>query len=301
MGLWAGLNDLVRKGVDEAKKLGATIKSGVTNMWNKFSGRDDFEEANNLYEEIAERYNTKREEFESDTDRLVESIERHVGAINQYKKKITNVLFPEFAEKITKIKDVKLPSGFSVEEYIDNPLNLDGIRDRSEMFSIDFNKHKLKTTIQAVFTLGFYTRKKAKETLLRVHEEEKKLEDEMSRMDAAVTQLEMIETSLDNVEHYFASLIEIYEQMLVRLDNSVSYLCVKCLTFAHKIVKIGMSMNSLPMAQRKEIEAIVSASKILKVMTEIQLLSIEDDSNVRMYCSNIEKQYTELNRVYKAA
>lgn len=48
-------------------------------------------------------------------------------------------------------------------------------------------------------------------------------------MDAEVIKLIAIEVSLKNVEFYFESLINVYEQLLVRLDNSVHSLYLRCM------------------------------------------------------------------------
>ena len=56
MGLWGAIKSVgskiisgVKKAgsavVSGAKKVGSAIKQGATNMWNKFSGKDTFKEA----------------------------------------------------------------------------------------------------------------------------------------------------------------------------------------------------------------------------------------------------------------
>ena len=214
---------------------------------------------------------------------------------------IKRELFPAMANKISKIKDIRISDEYSVEEYIESVLNVDSIRSREQLFTIDFNAHKVKTTFQAIFTLGFYTRKKAKETLYNVKEEEAKINSEISRMDSELNKINIIEKSIKQVADMFTSVIEMYNNLLIRLDSSINYLLVRSLAFAHQIVGKQMSVKVLPKMQQKEVEAIITASKILKTMTETQLLSVEKQKDVEEYDGKISGNKKEIESIYKAA
>ena len=62
-----------------------------------------------------------------------------------------------------------------------------------------------------------------------------------------------------------------------------------------------MSIKLLPSIQQKEIEAIITASKILKKMAETQILTIEDQSKVTQYKKIMEESKNEIVDIYKAA
>ena len=53
--------------------------------------------------------------------------------------------------------------------------------------------------------------------------------------------------------------------------------------------------------QQKEVEAIITASKILKAMTDAQIVDVEDSNEVRVYGDNMKKQFTAMNEVAQAA
>lgn len=312
MGIWGAIKSVgravggaIKKGVevvvDTAKKVGSAVKNGATNLWNKASGKEKFEEAERLYAEISARYNSRRNQFEEDVENYTNKIENHVNQINRSKEKIKSELFLEMAKKMEKIKDIEVSKDFSVESYIAEAVSFDSIRSKSELYKIDFNKHKFKTTVQAIVTLGFYTRKKAKETLYAVEEEEGKINTEIAKMDAEIVKLKTIESSLDNVELYFSSLIELYQNLLIRLDSSVNYLFVRSMAFAHKLVNTEMSIRRLPKMQQKEVEAIITASKILKAMTDAQITAIDDKDCVSSYSREMKNQHVEMERVYQAA
>ena len=312
MGFWASLGDKIKGAVEKVgdglkavgravKSIPSAIKKGATNLWNKFSGKGMYKEADELYEKIKERYNKRKQEFDESLKYYTDSIENHVKQINKAKETIKTDLFVRMATNMEKIHDISISKDFSIEEYKAEILSFDSIRSKETLYKIDFNKHKFKTTIQAIFTLGFYTRKKAKETLLAVKEEEKKIEVEISKMDAEINKLKVIDKSLENVEMYFMSLIALYEKLLVRLDNNVNYLYIRCISFAHKLVHEKMSIRVLPEMQKKEVEAIVTASIILKTMTDKHILSIENSDEVKKYSKEMKEQYNAINKVAEAA
>lgn len=304
-GLWSAAKTAV-KTVGSAiatgvKKTAGWVKEKTTNMWNKFTGKSTFEEAEELYDEISERYNRKRQSFDKDIDRVIASIESRVNNINTAKAKIKNELFVEMAGSLEKIKDIKFSRDFSIEAYKQEVYSFDSISAKNSLYKIDFNKHKFKTSVQAIFTLGFYTRKKARETLYAVQEEECKINAEIAKMDAELIKVCAIDKALKNVEEYFDDLIKIYEQLLVRLDNSVHYLYFRCMHFAHKLVNREMSIKVLPRIQQKELEAIITTSKILKVMTENQILSLEEQGDIQKYQKYMKNSYNQIIEVYKAS
>ncbi len=309
MGIFGGFIRKVGSAIASGvKKVGSAIASGAKAAANgvkkvaaRISGKDKFEEAERLYDEISKRYNEKRENFQKEIERITSLIEEHVKSINDSKRMIKRELFPAMANKISKIKDIRISDEYSVEEYIESVLNVDTIRSREQLFTIDFNAHKVKTTFQAIFTLGFYTRKKAKETLYNVKEEEAKINSEISRMDSEINKIYIIEKSIKQVADMFTSVIEMYNNLLIRLDSSINYLLVRSLAFAHQIVGKQMSVKVLPKMQQKEVEAIVTASKILKTMTETQLLSVEKQKDVEEYDGKISGNKKEIESIYKAA
>lgn len=300
-GLFSKIKSCASDAVDKVKRGVSHIKEKVTNVWNGFTGKKYFDEAEDLYKKITKRYNSRRKQFEDELEHYTDLIENHVNNINKSKEKIKRELFPEMAHKLEKIKDISVSGDFTLEKYKVAVLSTEGVRSKSALYKIDFNKHKFKTTIQAIFTLGIYTRKKAKETLYAVQEEEGKINTEIAKMDAEMKKLQVIQKSLDNVEKYFTSLIELYGNLLVRLDNSVNFLYVRCMSFVHRLVHKEMSIRRLPVMQRKEVEAIITASKILKAMTDAQITSLEDKEKVNKYSKDMKGQYTELNKVYEAA
>lgn len=102
--------------------------------------------------------------------------------------------------------------------------------------------------------MGFYTRKKAKETLYNVKEEEAKINSEISRMDSEINKIYIIEKSIKQVADMFTSVIEMYNNLLIRLDSSINYLLVRSLAFAHQIVGKQMSVKFYQRCSKKKLK-----------------------------------------------
>lgn len=298
MGLCAWVARKFDDAKEWAKEKKDNIKDKVSNVYAGFTGKKKYEEAKELYERITNRYNKKRKEFEDELDRTVSLIEMHVDSINKSKSKIKNNLFPEMAAKMSEITDISINKDFSIEEYKKTVLSFDKIRSKNELFKIDFDKNKFKVNVQAILTFGFYTRKKAKESLYAVQEEEKKVNHEIAKMEAELVKIKAINTSLENVDSYFVTLIDIYEKLLVRLDASVNYLYVRCISFARKLVGKEMSIRRLPKIQQQEVQAIITASKILKGMTDESIIAIENQKEVENYENNMYVQHNKIQNTY---
>ena len=61
---------------------------------------------------------------------------------------------------------------------------LESLKGRQDLFKIDFRNNPISSNLKAIFTLGFWSRKKAKESLLAVQEENHRLEAELKELDA---------------------------------------------------------------------------------------------------------------------
>ncbi|MTI71446.1 MAG: DNA repair protein [Firmicutes bacterium] len=289
------------------KKTCTTIKSGVkkakkkiSNVWGNFSGKAQFEEAKRIQGKFTKRFSKAKEDFNTQTELLFNKIEKSIENINNNKSTIHKKLLPEMVEKLSKIKDIKIPKEFEIEEYQRNTIKLDRIKSRDELFKIDFDKHKFKTFVQATFTFGFYTRKKSKETLFAVKEEAKKIDNEIAKMKAEIKKLEGIVQALENTEHYFESVLNIYTRLLTRVDNSINTLYFKSIRFTHSLISSNFSLRMLPKVSQKEIENLITASKVLKNMAETKVSSMDKDT-INEYQKEAKKSKDEIGKKLKVA
>lgn len=246
----------------------AAVGHAVSNGYKSFTGQATFEEADRMYADIKRRFEEHKRYFEKEVDSLSTEIEKQVSSINKSKTIIKTELFPAFSEKMSRLKDIPVSDNYLKEYFSGSTLKVDKIKAKADLYLIDFKKNPIKSNALAIVTLGFYTRKKAKETLERVKEEKKRLEEEMERMDSELIKLRRIKDALELIAEYYLSLIEIYRKLLNRLDNSVNFLMIRCISTVHKLVREQMSIKLLPKSQQAEIMAMVSISKVLKTMVE---------------------------------
>lgn len=244
------------------------VVSAISGGYKSFSGQATFEEADKMYEDVMSRFEAHKEYFEKEVDTLSSEIEKEVKSINHSKETIKKELFPAFAEKMKCLKDISVSDEYLKEYFSGTNLKVDSMKAKADLFLIDFKKNPFKSNSLAIVTMGFYTRKKAKETLERVKEEKARLEEEMARMDSELVKLRRIKDALELIAEYYLSLIELYRALLNRLDNSINFLMIRCISTARKLVREQMSIKLLPKSQQAEIMAMVSISKVLKAMVD---------------------------------
>lgn len=281
------------------------VAAAISRGYKSFSGQATFEEADRMYEDIKKRFEEHKAFFEKEVENISSQIEEHVQSINKSKETIKTELFPAFAEKMHILKDIPVSESYLKEYFNGSNLKVDSIKAKANLYLIDFKKNPFKSNALAIISLGFYTRKKAKETLEKVREEKIRLEEEMVRMDSELIKLKNINDALEIIASYYTSMIDLYNALLSRLDNSVNFLIIKCLSYAHRIVHEQMSIKLLPKTQQAEIMAMVSISKIMKTMVD-KNITLEGKTDVIQKSINSAKndlriQKEEINKLNEAA
>jgi hypothetical protein len=281
------------------------VAAAISRGYKSFSGQATFEEADRMYEEIRKRFDDHKAYFEKEVDSISSQIDKHVQSINKSKETIKTNLFPAFAEKMRVLKDVRVEQVFLKELFEGSTLKVDCMKSKADLYLIDFKKNPIKSNALAIISLGFYTRKKAKETKERVLEEKKRLEEEMVRMDSELTKLRAIRDALEIIANYYISMIELYVALLTRLENSINFLMIRCISFAHKLVHEQMSIKLLPKSQQAEIMAMVSISKIMKAMVDKKITLDGKTETIRtniiLVKEELNLQKEEINKCNEAA
>ena len=293
---WIGCktNAVTSQASDEVEKTDET-----NNSWfERFTGQATFEEADKLYEDIKMRFEQHKAYFEKEVDNLTSQIEDLVESINESKKTIKKVLFPAFADKMHRLKDIPVSDDYIEEHYAVAALKIDSIKEKADLYQIDFNKDSFKANAYAIVTLGFYTRKKAENTLEEVKEEKDRLEKEIDKMDKKLGTLRQIKDTLALIADMYLSLISIYRVLLNRLDNSVNFLMIRCIGFVYRLVQEKMSIKLLPASQQKEIMAMCTISSILKEMVSRK---ITIDGQTKKICEEVRATKEKIETIMNAA
>ena len=271
-------------------------------LWKKFTGEATFEEAERRYAALKKRVASKYQEYKKNYEHYSSEIETYVNSINDSKVKIKTELFPKMAQMMRRIKEYHVNQTFDLTKFEEPELSPIEIRSQQELYKIDFNKHRFRSNFLAVVTLGVLTRKKARETLEAVKEEEIRVEYDIAQYSAQIIKLKTIVSLLRQIDKYFLDLTEIYEVLLERLDSSVKLLYINIVSITKKIVGDAMSIEALPKVCQKEIMAIVTCSLILKHLVETKV-TVSDNSEAQIvsYEKELNIQKYEIQKIYNAA
>lgn len=259
--------------------------------WKGFTGKDKYEEAKEIANNDIPAFEKKIHEHESYINMISDCLSQNINRINTSKQRIKGVLFVHLAEQLKWIKDVEIDDSFIREIYSGvDIIKAPRFRQKSELFLIDFDEHSFKNNFLAIVTGGFWTRKKAEQTKINVEEERTRLEEESVKLKTELNRLKKLNEVVKHIALQLEELTDIYESMLVLLDNSIRFLMVKSIGFNHKMVRV--SIKNLPAQQQKEIVVLVTMSYILN---DIVNTSFTVDSNV----ATIEENEKNLNSLYK--
>jgi len=299
---WVG--DKVKKTVNYVKEKAVQAKNWIKDKYNKFTGKDMADKAKRIYEESRKKYDNASSNYKKEVDNYSNEIKKHVESINANKVLIKRTLFVELVKLLECIKEVEISQAFAKEAMNYTAYEPSGLRSQSQIMKIDFDNEPIKNNLKALFTLGFWTRKQARESLDEAEVEAKKVDDEIARMDAELVKIRSMANALSNISIYFDKLVEMYNILLQRVHASIDYLYVRNMTFAGMPIKDKMSIRSLPLAQIKELEAIVTASQIMKVMVETNIMEVKDTS-VQTRLLDLDKKLmrdkVKFEEAYKAA
>lgn len=287
---------------DDVSDIASDVSDHIGNMgsktWNSVTGRDDFEEAEELYEKMEKKYNNAKLEYENNISRIANEIESKVSNINYHKTNIFNSLFPKFVLLGNKIHNISI-HGNNFLEYFDSSIikinKLSGLTEKKKLYKIDFNSLKMKEVTYGIFTLGAYTRKKAKETLNNVKDQETPLNEIIEKMEDQVTKAEVVLESIDNVDEYFVVLIQNYSKLLERFEYGINSQIQKNILKGNKLEDGKLNFKLMPIVHIEEFQALFNLSIVLKQMaslgylTELGEIKKDDDEmfkNVKTLVNN---------------
>ena len=198
------------------KKVGAVIYSG----WKKFTGQDVAEEAERRLAALEEKTRQRQSEFEARMAELSGKINHAIDEINECRAELNGAVFPRFRMLMDNFR--RVPVGCVLnEKHVRVKVTCDTVRGREELMKIDFVNHPILNNLAAVFTLGFFTRKRAKESLCQVKEEESRMAAEFRKLDNEVVRVSEVLKSIEQVSKYFKSHVSLCNRVLDEVDYSV--------------------------------------------------------------------------------
>jgi uncharacterized protein YjbJ (UPF0337 family) len=245
------------------------VKDVASKVWGAVTGRTTFEEAEELHAEITEKYDKAKFEYEREVKDISNDIETKVSTINAFKADVYNVQFKRFTTMANRLTNVTV-KGQPFEELFDDGIlevkKKVGLRKKEELFLIDFNNMSFIEAAKSICTFGFFSRKKAKQSLLKVQEEEKRIDEEIVNMISHQKQLKIIAKSIDSVVEYFDVLIKNYSKLLDRFEYGIQTQRFKQQSKIDNLYEQKLDFKLIPIVHIEEFQALFNLSIVLKEM-----------------------------------
>lgn len=259
--------------VDTAKKVKNKVKRSASKVMSSISGKKHFDEAEQRYNVLVTRYEDAKSRYRSELEEKTNAIQMDLEKINGWKSQIFEELFPTFIQIVNRLHHVEI-NGKHFEEFLaDDVLDYKVhkcVQAKQELFEIDFNNMSFKQAALSIITLGFYSRKKAKQSLQQVIDEEKRVDEEITKQVAQLEKIEQVVSSISNVVEYFESLINGYEKLLKRFEfgvNSQRFLQARNSNFEK------LDFRMMPIKHIEDFQALFNLSVVMKTMSTMGYLS----------------------------
>lgn len=291
MGFWSTVKSVCRSVCDTVSHVYDTVKEKCSKVWNAFTGKHYIDEAESIYDEINERYKKSKIEYEDVVKEIGESIESKIRHLNTFKTDIYQNHFKRFISVASRLHNVTV-KGVPFEELFDDSIleikKETGVRKKEDLFLIDFDKMGFFDTAGMILSLGFFSRKKAKESLEQVRQERTRVDAEIVEMAAQQTKLKVVAESIDNVVEYFEQLIANYEALLGRFEFGIQTQRFKQMSQADNIFSLKLNFKHMPIVHIEEFQALFNLSIVLKQMANLGYLNatgeiVEDDKKAADY------------------
>lgn len=253
------------------------VKKACSKVMSAISGKKYFDEAEQRYEALILKYDKAQRKYTSDVESMVSEIQSSLDQINFWKQSIFEEKLPRFISTANLLHNV-LVNGERFEEFLSKDIfdinHSSGVRCKDLVFEINFNSMSFTQAALSILTLGFYSRKKAKQSLQQVIDEEYRVDEEIRKFSAQITKIEQVKSSINNVVDYFESLIKGYEKLLKRFEfgvNSQRFVHARSFSFDK------LDFRLMPVKHIEEFHALFNLSVVMKTMSTMGYISESGD------------------------
>lgn len=266
-------SDVAEAVVDTSKKVVSKVKGAGSKVMSSISGKKHFDEAEQRYNALITRYEEAKSRYRGQLEEKTSIIQSDLEKINGWKSQVFIELFPKFIQVANRLHHVEI-NGKHFEEFLAADV-LDykehaGVQAKQKLFEIDFNNMSFKQAALSIMTLGFYSRKKAKQSLQQVIDEEKRVDEEIAKQVAQLEKIDQVVSSIRNVVDYFASLINGYEKLLKRFEfgvNSQRFIQARNTNFEK------LDFRLMPIKHIEDFHSLFNLSVVMKTMSTMGYLS----------------------------
>lgn len=291
--------EVVSSVIERVEEVTHKIGEGASKIWASFTGEKYLQEAKAIYNAAKARYDEALKKFGKDTGRLVGEIGNCLSDINRMKMVIYETLFPQFVELAARLHKYSIESRAILENGFYFQVNMSKIKTRDQVLLLDFDKHRVSNTLKAIFTLGMYTRAKAKDSLEFAKEEAKAVDYEIARMDQEVARLRTVKAAIENVQKYFTDLIGYLKVGFERLEYALFTLKNQLLVQAQTSGQ--GNYRKLPDAHLRTFEFLNDVVAILAKMAQSRYLQDSDEVKLTQEEISMISQDLESGKILKRA
>ncbi|MBU2024929.1 MAG: DNA repair protein [Gammaproteobacteria bacterium] len=253
-----------------------SVKKTCSKVWNAFTGKHYTDEAESILDEAKLFYEQEEVQYKAEVQKMSAMVECKISHINACKEDIYDTHFQRFISVASRLHNVTV-KGIPFEELFDESVlevkNLQGVRTRSDIIKIDFDNMSIWQTAAMILTLGFGTRKKAKESLENAKQERKRVDEEIAKMNSQRSKLKVIVASIDQVVEYFDTLISSYVLLLDRFEYGIQTQRIKQMSKAENVFCLKLDFKKIPIVHIEEFQALFNLSIVLKQMATLGYLS----------------------------
>jgi len=267
--VWNAAKRVVTKTVDK-------VKETCSKVWNAYTGKNYTDEAEALHAEITIRYDKAKDKYDKAINQMAQHLEAKVSHLNRFKTEVYGVHFKRFMSIANRLHNVTVKGQPFAELFDDSILEVKqqtGVVAKDQLILIDFNNMGFIETASMILTLGFFSRKKAKESLAQVKDEEARIYEEIAKMDAQQAKLKVVAESIDLVVQYFDSLIANYEKLLDRFECGIQTQRVLHMSNPNNIFSLKLDFHLMPIVHIEEFQALFNLSIVLKQMANLGYLN----------------------------
>ena len=211
--------NVAKKAVEVTQK----VVHNVATVWKNFTGQTVAEEAERRLTALENETRRRQSEFNLFMEARAKEINASLSSINACRRKLNEELFPQFCTLAGNFRNWSV-ADVGIERCVALKGGCGPVRSREELMKIDFRNHPIAANALAVLTLGFFTRKRAKESLNQVKEEEVRMKAEFEKLEAEKTRISCVLKALRQVERQFNGCLDIYSRVLDEVEYSVDLL-----------------------------------------------------------------------------
>ncbi|OGV64594.1 MAG: hypothetical protein A3K19_29655 [Lentisphaerae bacterium RIFOXYB12_FULL_65_16] len=276
---------VAEKGVDLAKDAAEAMYEGGAKLYGRVTGKDKYDQAKALYEELCRKAEEAQKAFDEFVDDRTREIAEVVDRINETKTALQEGRFSRFVVLANRFANWEVNDAITLDVAKRASNQTVKLRARDELFLIDFDRMGFAKRAGHLLFLGLFSRKRAKETLIKVQEQESVLKAELAKLDAEKARLDVVLASLQQIDEYFQGLVTIYDRLLDELAYAVSMLgAAYSLNRAAPAAKLDIYF--LP---RQHLLCLMGADKLTRVLHQMRKLSY-----LNAECQLLEKDKAEL-------